>query len=212
MIASDEVGFGAWAGPLVICAVSAPIGWEDSRVKDSKELHERERERLYEEFFSDPKFLSSVVCLDSGLIDRRGVYEALNYGHEKALKEVAAKLSSPALGVVDGTLPVYKFEVDFPLVALPKADQLVPECALASIFAKVTRDRRMKELDQKYPDYGFAQHKGYGGNAVHEEALRRLGPCPEHRTSYRPIAQLLIDREDGTDPKRAWELLDDDDD
>lgn len=213
IVASDEVGYGAWCGPLVVCAATGPRGWDDPRVQDSKlferETGEKERSAIYEEFFPDPRFVFALVTVPAEGVDRMGVYDALLYAHAKALREVARQFPDKPLGVVDGTLPVHKFEVAFDLVALPKGDQLVPECSLASIIAKVTRDRMMVEMDAKYPGYGLASNKGYGGNEAHDHGLKRLGPCHEHRKTFAPIARILSEREDGAEPQRAWEHLED---
>lgn len=207
MVASDECGYGPWAGPLVVCAASAPIGWDDPRVRDSKDFdRESQREVLYDEFFHDPRFIFALSITEASRIDEIGIRVALIRGHAKVLGEVAARLQGHTLGVVDGTLPVHEFGLGFDLVALPKADQLVPECSLASIIGKVTRDRIMTTLDQKYPGYGFSRNKGYGGSAVHYEGLDKLGPCPEHRRSYAPIARRIAEREKSQQIHNAWEI------
>lgn len=208
VVASDEVGYGAWAGPLVVCAASAPLGWDDARVRDSKLVDkEQEREKLYEKFFSDPQFPNAVVVISSEALDRMGVYQALLHAHRTALQKVAKGLAERPLGVVDGSLPVHEFiEVEADLVALPKGDQLVPECSLASILAKVSRDRMMIALDKQFPGFGFSANKGYG-TPPHQEALKKLGPCPQHRTSYAPIAKMIAEREEAGQLKNGWELL-----
>lgn len=213
IVASDEVGYGAWAGPLVVCAAAGPIGWDDPRIQDSKlfedERGEREREKLFEQFSVDQRFFTHIVSVPSEAVDRMGVGEALYYAHTTALRTVAKGLYTPPLAVVDGSLPVHRFDLGFDVVALPKGDQLVPECSLASILAKVTRDREMVRLDAEFPGYGFASNKGYGGNAAHEAGLQKLGPCLQHRTSYEPIAKILAERDRAGQLRQAWELLDD---
>lgn len=214
IVASDEVGYGAWAGPLVVCAATSPRDWDDPRIRDSKlfsrNTADREREALFQEFSNDPRFKYALVVVPAEAVDRMGVFDALLYAHGRALREVSEHLEKP-LGVVDGTLPVHKLDTKIPLVALPKGDQLVPECSLASILAKVTRDRMMVALDKKYPGYGWASNKGYGGNEAHDSGLARLGPCDEHRKSYAPIARIIAERDDHGEMKNAWELLEDDD-
>lgn len=189
VIGSDEAGCGPWAGPLVTCAAAAPIGWDDDRIQDSK-LYDREtgeavREALYQELFPDSRFFFAVSVLDSEVIDRMGVYNAQLYAHAETLRTVQAKFPD-ALLVVDGSLPVAGFGLGPNIVALPQGDQHVPECSLASIIAKATRDRLMRDLDKKYPGYGFAKHKGYG-TPEHEAGLDKLGLCPIHRRSFGPI-------------------------
>lgn len=183
VIGSDEVGYGAWAGPLVVVAVATPRDWEDSRVKDSKKLSEKAREALYREFFQ-ADFPMYVAIVEPADIDRRSVWTALIRAHEEAIMGVVALLlpiPGKKLVIVDGNVPT---EVGF---SLPKADDLVPAVSLASIIAKVTRDRMMVKLADEFPGYGFARHKGYG-TPEHTTALGELGPCSAHRMSYSPVS------------------------
>jgi ribonuclease HII len=192
ILASDEAGVGPWAGPLVVAAATAPVGWDDPRVRDSKVFHqstgEQAREQLYDELASDPRFRTEVLVLDSKTVDHMGVYRAQIHGHKEVLSRLLPGLEN-ALLVVDGSLPVTTFGLPN-IVALPKGDALVPECALASIFAKVTRDRLMRGYAAKYPGYGFERHKGYGGNPEHDAALAKLGLCDIHRRSFAPIRRI----------------------
>lgn len=206
VVGSDEAGYGSLAGPLVVCAASAPIGWDDARVTDSKLNSPKARERLYEEFFRDPRFIFHVVVAQPEVIDRDGVWKTLCGAHQTALFGVACRAQGPLLGVVDGTLPVDEYDLPFERLSLPKADQKVPECSLASIVAKVTHDRLMLELEKAHPGYGFSSNQGYG-TTVHKEALRKLGPCPAHRRSYGPVREALEAIED-PQPVRGWEVFD----
>lgn len=212
VVASDEVGYGSYAGPLVVCAASAPIGWDDPRVKDSKALSYKALDALFEELAGDPRFVLSIITVSSEEIDQMGVYKALLSAHRLALQDVAARNAErhnkgPFLGVVDGNLPVHTFGLPFELVALPKADRLVPECSLASILAKVTRDRMMVALDKEFPGYGLDSNKGYG-TPDHHAALEKLGPCPQHRKSYAPIARLIAQHRQPETTKYPWEAFD----
>ena len=208
IIASDEAGCGPWAGPLVVCAASAPPGWTDARIQDSKRFSgkakEGQREALYDEIVKDPRFIFTVIIVESDAVDRMGVYRANQFGHKAALRGTVGKVSTPALIVVDGKLPVETFGLGSNIIALPKADALVRECSLASIIAKVVHDRLMREHDKTYPGYGFAEHKGYG-TEQHEAALDKLGICPIHRRSFSPIKK----REEGL-PKsqNIFDLMD----
>ena len=196
ILGSDEVGFGAWAGPLVVAAVAVPRDWTDPRVKDSKKLTERQREAAYGAF--KDSYPSALVIVSAEVIDQKGVWEALREAHQDAIRLVLDQCLVQPLIVVDGNL-------DIPdAVALPKADQLVPAVSLASILAKVTRDKIMLDLDQKYPGYAFAKSKGYGTQA-HQAGLERLGPCPEHRRSYEPVARLAP--REATDARTIWDYL-----
>ena len=188
IVGSDEVGYGAWAGPLVVAAVAAPRDWTDPRVKDSKKLSERQREALYEEFFQPESFPMNVVVVPPETIDEKRVWTCLIEAHQEAARGTFWRLVYEPLIVVDGKIPVPG------AIALPKADNLVPAVALASIIAKVTRDRIMVELDRQYPGYDFAGSRGYGV-PKHQAGLNKLGPCPAHRRSYEPVARALRNQE-----------------
>jgi ribonuclease HII len=185
VVGSDEAGYGAWCGPLLVTAVALPIGWRDSRVTDSKALSENRREALFDEFRD--KVTVSAMAVQPETIDEMGVYKAVIKAHTLAIKKVLGELpgESPLI-VADGNLPLEEVGA----VSLPKADAKVPAVSLASIFAKVIRDRIMRGLAKKYPGYGFESHKGYGTQA-HQVALQKLGVSPIHRKSYRPVAKLL---------------------
>ena len=174
---ADEAGRGACAGPLVAGAAVLPPGLRLDGLGDSKLLSERQRERLYAEVTAQAAAWA-VAVVPAAEVDRIGVQEA-NY---RALREAVAALGGPrpALALIDGfAVPA----LGVPGQAVVKGDRLVACIAAASILAKVTRDRMMTELHESWPQYGFAAHKGYA-TAVHQEALDRLGPCPEHRLSY----------------------------
>lgn len=211
VIGSDEAGYGCWAGCLVVCAASAPQGWDDERFRDSKDYDNEEalREQLRDEVVKSDRFPHHVVLVKPEDIDRNGVYMTLQLAHQEALKAVYAKVGGEVLAIVDGNLPVYKMGLDFPVVALPKADVLIPECSLASVIAKTTQCRLMVELDQKYPGYGFANHMGYG-TPEHEAAIKTLGVTDVHRKTYRPIREALEREESQGQIQEAWTLLDED--
>lgn len=193
VIGSDEAGYGPLAGPLVVCAVVAPVGWDDPRVNDSKKKTAKAREALYEEFWNDDRFVISPVIIEPQEIDARGAYKSLFYGHSQAIRGTYHRIVYPHLIVVDGKLDLRRLDVSddhHGRIALPKGDSLVPECALASIVAKVIHDRIMAELDRTYPEYGFAEHMGYG-TAEHLAALQKFGPCPAHRRSYGPVRDAV---------------------
>ncbi len=173
---ADEAGRGACAGPLVAGAAVLPPRLYLKGLGDSKLLTERVRERLYGEITARASAWA-VALVPAEEVDRIGVQAA----NHRALREAVAALGvRPALALIDG-FPVPA--LGFPGQAVVKGDRLVAAIAAASILAKVTRDRLMTELDEVWPGYGFAAHKGYA-TAMHQEALERLGPCPEHRLSY----------------------------
>ena len=181
----DEAGRGPCAGPLVIAAVilKDPFAPELAQVRDSKEISESKREELFEVIMNIAMSVS-VIRVPVEEIDARGVHAANLDGMRRA---VAGLSIVPAYVLTDG----YAIEgLAVPNVAVWKGDQVVTAISAASIIAKVTRDREMIELDKKYPEYGFAKHKGYI-TAVHTAALTAHGPCAEHRKSFSNIAALL---------------------
>lgn len=181
----DEAGRGPCAGPLVIAAVilKDPFAPELAQVRDSKEISESKREELFEVIMNIAMSVS-VIRVSVEEIDARGVHAANLDGMRRA---VAGLSIEPAYLLTDG----YAIEgLAVPNVAVWKGDQVVTAISAASIIAKVTRDREMIELDKKYPQYGFAKHKGYI-TAAHTAALAEHGPCVEHRTSFSNIAALL---------------------
>jgi len=189
-IGSDEVGYGAWAGPLIVCAVAVKRTWSDKSVGDSKKLSPTKRRRAYERWTMVTPVAHHLVTAEPGRIDELGVWQALLAAHRKAIEGVRQKVSGTALIVIDG----FKDGAD-PIgvpgaVSLPRADDLVPAVSLASIIAKVTRDELMVREARNHPGYGFSRNMGYG-TPEHQDGLKRLGPCPLHRRSYAPISGFL---------------------
>ena len=181
----DEAGRGPCAGPLVIAAVilKDPFAPELAAVRDSKEVPESKREALFDVIMAIAESVS-VITVPAAEVDERGVHVANLDGMRRAVKGLQIE---PAYVLTDG----YAIEgLAIPNVAVWKGDQVVTAISAASIIAKVTRDRMMIELDAIYPQYGFAQHKGYI-TAAHTAALQEHGPCVEHRKSFSNIASLL---------------------
>jgi ribonuclease HII len=181
----DEAGRGPCAGPLVVAAVilKDPNAPELAEVRDSKEVSESKREVLFDVIMNIADSVS-VIIVPPSEIDERGVHAANLDGMRRAVKGLSIE---PAYVLTDG----YAIEgLAIPNVAVWKGDQVVTAISAASIIAKVTRDRMMIELDNAYPQYGFAKHKGYI-TAVHTAALKEHGPCIEHRKSFSNIAALL---------------------
>ena len=181
----DEAGRGPCAGPLVVAAVilNDPNAQVLKDVRDSKEVSESKREALFDVIMSVAESVS-VIVIPPTEIDERGVHAANLDGMRRAVKGLSIE---PAYVLTDG----YAIEgLAIPNVAVWKGDQVVTAISAASIIAKVTRDRMMVELDQKYPQYGFAKHKGYI-TAAHTRVLAEHGPCVEHRKSFSNIAALL---------------------
>lgn len=170
----DEVGRGPLAGPVVTACVIVPESLLVPGVDDSKKLSEKRRESLYEQLM---QVASYAVCAwrSPQEIDRVNILNAT----KSAMEECAAG----AVGAHFLIDAVEGLRLPGEATALVHGDALSYMIGAASIVAKVTRDRYMIELDEKYPEYGFAQHKGYG-TAQHIAALRKYGPCPEHRLSF----------------------------
>lgn len=192
MAGVDEAGRGPLAGPVVAAAVilddMAPI----AGLADSKKLTERRRERLYDEIRAKA-LCCSVAQASVDEIDRLNILNATLLAMRRAVQGLRLK---PSKVLIDGNrLPA----LDVLAEAVVGGDALVPSISAASILAKVTRDRLLVELHDRHPGYGFERHKGYG-TAEHLAALRRLGPLPEHRRSFAPVAQaaqaIRMDREE----------------
>ena len=181
----DEAGRGACAGPLVVASVILRDvhASELAEVRDSKELTEKNREELFDVVTAAALSLS-VVIISNEEIDARGVHAANLDGMRRAVQGLEI---TPAYVLTDG----YAIEgLALPNLAVWKGDQVVTCISAASIIAKVTRDRIMREMDLTYPEYGFISHKGYI-TKIHTEALAKYGVTPIHRRSFSNIAELL---------------------
>jgi ribonuclease HII len=181
----DEAGRGACAGPLVVASVILKDhrSAELQQVRDSKELSEKMREELFD-VVSGASTSISVIVISHEEIDSRGVHAANLDGMRRAVQGLNLQ---PAYVLTDG----YPIEgLAIPNLAVWKGDQVVTSISAASIIAKVTRDRIMRELDITYPVYGFKSHKGYI-TKVHTDALVAHGVSPVHRRSFSNIAALL---------------------
>jgi ribonuclease HII len=181
----DEAGRGACAGPLVVASVilKDPHSQDLHLVRDSKELSEKMREEQFD-VVTAAALSVSVVIISNEEIDARGVHAANLDGMRRAVQGLEI---TPAYVLTDG----YSIEgLALPNLAVWKGDQVVTCISAASIIAKVTRDRIMRELDLTYPDYGFKSHKGYI-TKTHTDALIAHGVTPVHRRSFSNIAALL---------------------
>ena len=181
----DEAGRGACAGPLVIAAVvlNDPFAPELAPVRDSKEISEGKREEVFELIESIAASIS-VVIVPADEVDARGVHAANLDGMRRAVNGLDI---TPAYVLTDG----YAIEgLGFPNLAVWKGDQVVVSISAASVVAKVTRDRIMREMDKEFPLYGFGGHKGYI-TAAHTQALNDHGPCAQHRQSFSNVAALI---------------------
>lgn len=180
----DEAGRGPWAGPVVAAAVILTPGRIPPGLNDSKKLTEAKRDALFEPIMAAG--IVGVGIVQAPRIDEINILQAT---YEAMVQAVAALGQVPHVALVDGNrAPPLSCRAE----TVIEGDGKCLSIAAASIIAKVTRDRLMRTLDSHYPGYGFASHKGYG-TETHQVALRKLGPCPEHRRSFAPIRALLAD-------------------
>ena len=175
---ADEAGRGACAGPLVVAAVILPTGrrGEVPGLADSKLLSPAARERAYDEVL-DRAVAWSVVVVPPQEVDRTGLH-VMNI---RAMRQAVGRLEPGASYVLTDGFPIPGLPA--PAIAVWKGDRVAACVAAASVLAKVTRDRLMVDLDERFPAYGFAVHKGYA-TAEHQLAMATHGPCIEHRHSY----------------------------
>lgn len=180
----DEAGRGPLAGPLAVAAVILDPDRPIAGLNDSKKLSEARREALYPQII-ERALGYCIVLIEPAEIDRLNIFQATMTGMSRAI----AGLSPAAQhALIDGNkLPR---DLPCPARAIVGGDALEPAISAASILAKVTRDRLMVTFDASYPGYGFAAHKGYPTPA-HLAALRRIGPCPQHRHSFAPVRATL---------------------
>jgi ribonuclease HII len=181
----DEAGRGALAGPVVAAAVILPEKFRHRKLNDSKQLAPELREEIYVELASSGEIAWSVGIVDSIEIDRINILRA---SHRAMRIAVETLLASPEHVLIDG-LPVVPFPI--PQTAIVDGDCVSKSIAAASVIAKVTRDRIMRDFCAQFPQYCFSQHKGYG-TELHLLKLHEFGPCPIHRRSFEPVAQPLL--------------------
>ena len=181
----DEVGRGALAGPVVAAAVVLPEKFRHRRLNDSKQLAPELREQVYSDLVSNPEVRWTVGTVDSAEIDRINILRA---SHRAMRLAITALIDPPDHVLIDG-LPVVPFPL--PQTAIIDGDCISLSIAAASVIAKVTRDRMMRDFCAQFPQYCFHQHKGYG-TELHLLKLHEFGPCPIHRRSFEPVAQPLL--------------------
>ena len=173
----DEAGRGPLAGPVVVAAVIMPKDSMIEGVNDSKKVSEKKRELIYEKII-DEAIAYGVGIIDQKEIDDINILNATKKGLTEALKEMKIR---PDRILVDALTDIDTLGV--PYKSIIKGDAKCYSIAAASIIAKVTRDRIMREWDKVYPEYGFEKHKGYG-TASHISAIKEYGLCPLHRRSF----------------------------
>ena len=180
----DEAGRGPLAGPVAVAAVILDPAHPIPGLDDSKKLSEKKREALYP-LILERALACCIVLVEADEIDRLNIFQATMAGMSRA---VAGLSLAPHEALIDGNkLPK---DLSCPGRAIVGGDALEPAISAASILAKVSRDRLMVAMEETFPGYGFAVHKGYP-TPSHLAALERLGPCPQHRRSFAPVRRLL---------------------
>jgi ribonuclease HII len=185
IVGVDEAGRGPLAGPVIAAAVifkpnDIPLG-----LNDSKKLSEKKREILYYEIVNRAAYFS-IAEITSVQIDQINILRASRLAMKTCVLSIVKKTPID-LVLIDGNQTLGS-DLMLSQKAIIKGDTLIQEIMAASILAKVHRDRLMKKFEDEYPGYGFVKHKGYG-TQMHLEALKRLGPCPIHRLTFRGVVQ-----------------------
>ena len=197
----DEAGRGPLVGGVYAAAVSVPLelaekllAGEWGAINDSKKISEKKRFALAEVIKSTPGCRWAVASASPAEIDRLNILNATHLAMRRAAEGVTRQLSAAA----DGNRPPSILVDGLPVKSLPNSTNVIKGdakslfIAAASILAKTARDEDCFRLEREYPGYGFAKHKGYPTKA-HMEALKKLGPCPEHRRSFGPVAQMELE-------------------
>ena len=194
VVCLDEVGRGSLAGPVMACAVAlnlkfksrnAKLQFKIQNLRDSKKLTPKKREALYKILTRHPAIKWGIGKVYPKVIDRINILEATKLAMKRAVEKLKVKSEKLKVSylILDGKM---ELDLSIPQKSIVKADEKVISCAIASIIAKVKRDRAMLRYHKKYPQYGFDQHKGYG-TKQHLKKLKKFGPCKVHRKSFRPV-------------------------
>ena len=184
----DEAGRGPLAGPVVVACVIMPRNSMIEGINDSKKIAEKKREKLYE-LITEEAISYGVGIVGQKEIDEINILQATKKGLTLAIKEMEEKLrKNPKSGIIKPDVilvdALTKINTDgIPYKSIIHGDAISYSIACASIIAKVTRDRIMRQWDEVYPQYGFAKHKGYG-TAAHIAAIKKYGLCPLHRITF----------------------------
>jgi len=187
----DESGRGPLAGPVVAVAVvinskfkikntKLQFKIQNLQIKDSKKLTPRRREKFYKILTNHPQIEWGIARVSEKVIDKINILEATKLAMARAVKKLRIK---PDFLILDGN---FKIDSNIPQKSIVKADEKVLSCALASILAKVYRDKIMQQYHKKFPQYGFNRHKGYP-TKLHLRMLKKYDPCKIHRMSFRPV-------------------------
>jgi len=211
VVGVDEAGRGPLAGPVVVAAAFVPIDVRIAGITDSKKINEEEeREKLYEVIMATPAIKYSVAVLDHAAIDEHNILEASMMGMRDCVKKLNDSLVAEGGDGVDYALadgnrdPRFEHPEGLEYEYIIKGDSKVYCIGAASIVAKVVRDRMMEEYDKKYPEYNFAQNKGYP-TPQHKALVINKGPCDIHRKSFRPVKDWYQRHQ--PEVHRKWEAL-----
>ncbi|MCD6500804.1 ribonuclease HII [bacterium] len=198
----DESGRGSLAGLVIACAITAQkfsiFNFQFSNtLKDSKKLSPKKRQEIFEILKKSPEIEWGIGRVSEKVIDKINIFKATKLAMKKAVKNLEKKLSSnycysndltrEKFLLIDGN---FRIDSQFPQKSIIKGDEKVFLIKLASIVAKVTRDRAMLRYHKKYPQYRFDKHKGYG-TKLHFKMLKKYGPCKIHRKTFRPVKEIL---------------------
>lgn len=181
----DEVGRGPLIGPVVASAVILPKNYKLEGLTDSKKLSEKKRNEFYKIIKKDALSIG-IGIINEEKIDEVNIYEATKL----AMKEAINNLKIKPQHILIDAMPL---DIDIPTTSIIKGDAKSESIAAASVIAKVTRDSMMYELDKKYPEYGFGNHKGYP-TKKHIEAIHEYGLIPGYRKTYAPIKDIVKEK------------------
>jgi len=188
---ADEAGRGSLAGPVAAAIVAVKLGTVPNfrdcpQIKDSKMLSANQREKIFKRIRQEPKIKWKVSFIWPSVIDRINILQATKLAWKRCLKKLDFQ---PDFLFIDGNQGIEKLKIEQQIVI--KGDQKIFLVSLASIIAKVSRDKLMERLSIKYPEYNFSQHKGYG-TKLHLKNLKKFGPCAIHRKSFKPIKTGVV--------------------
>ncbi len=181
IVGIDEAGRGPLAGPVVAAAVMVK-NWNTEienwgQVRNSKELSALQREKIFQKVVNHTDIVWGVGVVSEKIIDRINILEATKLAMKRALEKIECR---DTLVIIDGN---FEIKTNLKQKSVVKGDEKIRECSLASIVAKVKRDRVMENYHKRYPEFGFNRHKGYG-TKKHRDAIRKHGPSPIHRRSF----------------------------
>jgi len=198
VIGVDEAGRGALAGPVVVAAVliKPKIKFKNKiEIRDSKKMSARKREEVFQVLSFHPQIVWSVGWVTPKIIDRINILEATKLAGKRAVERLLRShlpISSDNIFLlIDGD---FKLNLNLPQKSIVKGDEKVASCMIASILAKVSRDRIMRRLHEKYPQYRFDKHKGYP-TTYHLKMLKKYKPSEVHRRSFKPVNEEFAGRE-----------------